>query len=650
MRRLLSILLAILAVAGSVPGPAMAQDPIQVHDGATYWQGQTLTRSDEVPNGATVSVRATTHQFYHEYTAGRGGTVTFDTSDYKAGTYSLRVQGDEIARFHVEVQSLQIATAGVNRDTGHADFDIKTPRAEFDLVVNSSSLSTTELEHAFGNYTTTEADVDGDSRDELVVRDVRRSRQLTGDFADHRDTHTLRFDVLDTGAAAKATVSVGWPNYQQVALLDDRIVDHRGDIVPLRIALPDTDSARLNLGSEQVHYVVNASVSDTDGDNRVTVYLHTEAMGQAGRTLSADGGSVAVRNETELSGQIDTAEYPVSVVDGNGNNDDLATLALERGESKRALSYTYPKGDHPESLLAVRDGSRDRTVVDNESIALVYEVSGVYSSLEDASADDLADGVDGIRLEVAGERKMNANRRPSLDVGDGSLYIRPDEETLAVVLDTSDVQAAPDSTYNATLSFEGRDLENLTTAFTVQAPDASFESPMPPAQTLIRGETVYETGSTVSVGIYARGGNIQQSRTVDVAENGRFQAPIDLRALAGESIHVRLKDGTEWREIPVREGVSMTTTTTTTTTQTTTTPATTRQTSTARETTTTAQATATPPTTTATTTTAAGNTTVETAVGVPDPENGLLSGLSSILGFGVVVIGGALVLVNRIAD
>lgn len=654
MHRLLSILLATLILAGAVPGPAVAQDTVQLHDGATYWQGQTLERGDGIPNGATVAVRATTHQHYREYSAGRDGTITFDTSDYGPGTYSLRVQGEEVARFHIEVQSLTMATETVDPDTGHANFTVQTPRAQFDLVVNSSSLTTTELEHIFEDYTTTETDVDDDSRDELVIRDVRRSQPLQGDFANHRGTHTLHFDVLDTGAAAKAKVEVGWPQYQQVALLDDQLVDHHGDIVPIRIALSKTDTARLNIGSPKVNYVLNATVRDTNGDNRVTVYLHTPEMGQPERALSADSGTVSVLNETQLSGTADPAEYPVAVVDQNGNHDDVATLNLQHGESKQAYSYSYPRGEHPASMLGVQDGVRDAVVVDNESIALVYQVSGIYSTLEDADAGDLANGIHGIQLEIVGERQMNANERPTLDVDEGDLIVKPEAEMFALVLDTEAVQATPGSEYNATLRFKGRDLEPLSTAFTVESPEVSFERPLPAAQTAIRGQTNYEPGSTVSLEIYGRDGAIQQSRTLEVGESGGFSAPVDVRTLAGESLSVQLASVGEWRELPVREDAATMTTqkTTVQTTAAATTPASTtaQQGETVRETTTTAAVQTTFIPSNATTTTAGQNQTLAATTSAPNPESGLLSGLWSILGWGVLVVGGGLVLVNRIAD
>lgn len=655
MKRVLALSLAALAVLATLPGGVAAQPTKTVHDGATYWQGQTLERSDGVPNGATVSVRATTHQYYREYSAGRDGTVQFDTDGYKPGTYSLRRQGEEIARFHIEVQSIKIATESVDHDTGTVNFTVQTPRAKSDIIVNTSSLTNTQLEHIFNAYTTTEKDVDGDNRDEVIVRDVRRDQPLTGDFTDSRGTHTLRFDVLDTDAAARAKVSVGWPSYQEVALLDNENVEHRGDIVPIRIALPDTKTARLNIGKKNVNYVLNASVTDSDGDNRVTVYLDTTEMGQSGQPLTASGGDVGVLNETRLSGRIDTAEYPVSVVDGNGNNDDSATLSLKHGQSKTTNSYTYPKGETPESLLAVQDGSRGSTVVENQSIALVYEVSGVYSTLRDATAGDLADGIDGIQLRIVGEAGMNQNERPALDVREGDLLVHPDKDTLVLVLDTSDVQAPEGSDWTATLSFDGRDLENLSTTFTVQPVTASFKTPLPPARTHIRGHTNYETGSTVTLGIYGRGGSIQQSRHVKVGEDGAFKAPVDLRTLDGESLHVRLRSHREWQELKVRDSAETVTTATTaasthTTTAETPTPTTTVPTTTTVETSTT-------PTTYTPTTTASWENdsrvswnNESTTTSRPSPDSGLLSGLGSTLGIGVAVVLVGLVLGNRIAD
>ncbi len=345
----------------------------------------------------------------------------------------------------------------------------------------------------------------------------------------------------------------------------------------------------------------------------------------------------------------------MTVVDGNGNNDDYAALHLKEGESKQALSYSYLKDEHPGSLLAVRDGTKSTTVIENESIALVYEVSGVYSALDGATASDLADGIDGIQLQIVGEAGMNEDERPRLDVGMGDLLVRPDEETVALVLDTSDVQASPGSEWTATMRFNGRDYENLTTTFTVAPVAASFESPLPPARTAIRGQTNYQTGSTVTLGIWARDGNIKQSRQITVGENGRITAPIDLRSLTGGTVQVRVKAAQDWHRIPVRKDATTTTATTTTTTTTakptaTTASQTATQTPTTQQTTTTtATDTATPATATATAT-AAENATGATTTAGPNPKGGLLSGMTSILGWGVVVLGGGLVLANRIAD
>lgn len=236
------------------------------------------------------------------------------------------------------------------------------------------------------------------------------------------------------------------------------------------------------------------------------------------------------------------------------------------------------------------------------------------------------------------------------------------------MLDTEAVSARPGSEYNAPLSFDGdRGLESLTASFTVQEPAVWFDRPLPAARTQIRGGTIYENGSTVTLGIWARGGDIRQSRTVQVDRDGGFTAPVDVQALAGESIHVRLESVGDWRKIPVRDGAEVATTTTTTTTTTTAaavettavTASTTRQTTTpARETTTTARTTptarnaSTTPTAAATAGVGGGERalTATTTGGVSDPDAGLLSGLWSTVGWGVVAVGGALVAANRIAD
>ncbi|WP_089814360.1 BGTF surface domain-containing protein [Halomicrobium zhouii] len=208
------------------------------------------------------------------------------------------------------------------------------------------------------------------------------------------------------------------------------VTDEETAYVP--VTLGDADAATLVVGSKDVNYVVNATVRDGNGDDRVGVLFDAAAAGTDGRTLTVANESdelTVTDPEPDLGDSIDPADYDTRLYEGDtatGKPDDVGVLVVrESGPGdgdqpalEKSVLRTSP-GDV--ASLPIHLGSEYAAVVTIGSDADNY---GIAARVTDGDGDDRV--VLRFRTDNAG------TDRPTLDVEgtDDDLTITDPEPSL----------------------------------------------------------------------------------------------------------------------------------------------------------------------------------------------------------------------------
>lgn len=116
----------------------------------------------------------------------------------------------------------------------------------------------------------------------------------------------------------------------------------------MTVTLTDTDTARLQVGSESAGYTVNATLVDENGDGEVAVEFVVPNAGTDEATLVADSDT-AVRNVSESEFQdppLATGAYRLTASATGDQPSDVARLTIvEAGQSTADVTTTYAPTD-----------------------------------------------------------------------------------------------------------------------------------------------------------------------------------------------------------------------------------------------------------------------------------------------------------------
>ncbi|WP_254280001.1 BGTF surface domain-containing protein [Haloarcula marina] len=144
----------------------------------------------------------------------------------------------------------------------------------------------------------------------------------------------------------------------------------QGEVAAIPVATGETGTAVFSFGSESVNYLVNASVTDGDGDG-VTVLFDTANAGTDGETLSvadADDSLTVTREETELPSTLDPYSYEYRVFYGDDTDGGPDTGGTVRVEANDSTESNFDVDDDPtlgfeRSVYTARQGETVRMPV-----------------------------------------------------------------------------------------------------------------------------------------------------------------------------------------------------------------------------------------------------------------------------------------------
>jgi PGF-CTERM protein/surface glycoprotein (TIGR04207 family) len=544
----LSALLVFSVFAGTMAlsGAAAAQDAPNettetLVDGDVVFVGQTVTYEDTGADESGYTLVDSEGNFVREYAAGQI-TINIDGEEIDEGSYTLRTQGaDTEIDFTVATQTLSAEFDGED------SLDLNSNRGTYFVTVSSGDVD--------GNVSDVFAE--GDALDEVdgfqLEVPSNGSLNLADDLGLEGGEYDFSVEVVDTGVTADATLGVGVTPDSDAEFTQSVYEGTRGDIVEIGVEFSGaTDSANVTLGSDDVNYVADFTVTDGDGDGEATIVFNTyETLNGAAAFSASSGDSVDVGNATSLDSIISSeAAYDLSA-SVDGEETDVATLAINEGSIDSFEISTAPGavfGD-AETVSDVENVSSDSdTVAAGDVVVHRLEATGIFGAV--TSAGGVQDFIqsDDAQLTLS-ETSSGPNAEPASAVlddsgaynvvtdGEGVVYVNVDSSQLdtdtfepgqelqvELTLNASSNLVAEQTSLNDTFSLVPR-----TAAFaTEEIDDTDTIVVRAENNTTITGETSVAPGTEFNVRVRSTGDNpFLLDDDVTVQEDGTFAAEFD---------------------------------------------------------------------------------------------------------------------------
>lgn len=551
--------------AAGVAGTDRAVQPgdAEVTDEGTYFVGQVLW-TDAFDPGDDVTLRRADGSLVTDVPVDEDGVATVRTAGRVPGKYVVRAPGGPELAFELVAQEFGVsapqAVAATGPDTS-GTFVVASNRERYRAAVSSPGLSASDLRSLFGTGNRTDADGDGEA--ELVV-DAGVETELAADFSGlDPGTYTFTFDVTDAAASDSVTVEVlaADPGRAQFLTESKVVVEERGDVARIPLALENAERATLTVGSDRTNWAVRLTAVDADGDGTVAVLLNTDLAGRVDDPALAFGaaGGDRVESVTRTAGapfsnpdrRLAGGSYPLFLAVG-GNESDVATLQLrDPGAVERSVRVGRARGDLPERAVVGNASAGTLELGSNVTVAagdyLVAElrVAGVFGAI--AAADDPSERPEGVSLRV-GEVTPGDNEDPdAVDPGNFTVVPRPGSDRILLVADAGHPDFETGTTYRVTLTVtddnpyvdatvsRSATFRVVPRRLTVDAPGGRVRVSAVEDST-VAGTTTLADGTPVTVTVRSNGTATEdaepflRSRTV-VARDGTWSATFDFASV-----------------------------------------------------------------------------------------------------------------------
>jgi PGF-CTERM protein len=390
-----------------------------LQSGGTFYQGQQLVANDAGTNAQYELYELDTSEdnnvgaFVRELNANRNGQIGVDTSTLEGRYIVLNNAGNTVSfgnstttrspgntsngsfgaaavgdGFTVEIQTLDAEFQQDNIPAdGLVDYRVDSNREEYTAVLTpqNDNITAEELNDTLTRTGTevVEFDADGDGTDEEHVRfDVtRQSSVLTFDFSEVSATGEIDVatTVVDTGVSDSDSLGVGTGAEADVRIIDiqtgdDRtqIRQDRGDFIRFGLELTNTDTATVQFGSEDLNYVANVTVEDTEEDDRVNLTVNTFYAGR----------------DTNINDNIDEP-FEFVDFDGDGDNiDDQPVFEVDNGGTILDIEVTEP--DQVSDVSDIESDPSDGTFLTDVLEPANYPIEAYVGESTEGRADDNA--------------------------------------------------------------------------------------------------------------------------------------------------------------------------------------------------------------------------------------------------------------------
>ncbi|WP_135821405.1 BGTF surface domain-containing protein [Halostella litorea] len=322
------------------------------------------------------------------------------------------------------------------------------------------------------------------------------------------------------------------------------VTEQRGDVAVVTVFLQDTNAATLTVGSQEVYYETQVRVRDGDGDGRVRVRINLHhANGWTGASANevysaADGSDSvdATRRTESLDSPLDAGDYGMELsIDGSPT--DVGTLRLEGRSTGPSDTFVAPSDVDPSDRQAVLSSATQREEVAREDLVVVgVQASGVFGYVD--SADDLADGTQGVSLEIVQANPPANQGAKRIPISEGTVHAFPENDLLLFAVDTSASDVAPDEEYESRFVVTDDNpytdsTQTSSTTFTVRERTAWFpDSPIrvePERGQTIRGASTVAPGTELTLRLESQDDldPFIKDPTVTVGSDGQFSTAVD---------------------------------------------------------------------------------------------------------------------------
>ncbi|MFC4553147.1 MULTISPECIES: BGTF surface domain-containing protein [Halorussus] len=664
---LLTTLLVVATVTAGFTGAVQsqrtnAQDQAQgevqtapLSSGEVYWQGQYLQFSAGQDNAGQVwAIRrvqdGNVGQLATEVLLDGSGSAVVGTTNLD-GQYVVVNQNNEPvvfqngtaqtagsvseASFEVATQTLNASFADstvTNDDSQDArtDLRLQSNRAGYQVVLSSDQLSPSQLQSVF-------SDVEVRDGRAVVTRNASSDAVFDANFTGiSPGDYEVTVATADGTAQDTAAISVREPAEGSASLQNQTVVEQRGDVARFNVTFNGTDRATVKLGSRQVNYLSQFTVTDQDGDGTATVLVNTYTAGQdanaSGISVAGEDGLSNFRMLTDpIPGRLDAVNYPIQLSVG-AQTTGVGVLQLQNRSSDSIQVWTAPDQESVGNVGQITEvASQSDTVAYQDWAIVQVQASGLYGYVQNVS--DLNNETTGLSMNLTRVGEINVPDQ-EVPLDQANLIVDESGNQFFLVVDSNTLE--PNATYRAnfTVSEENPyvargNSTTLSTNFTVVPRNVTIDDATPPAtaNATVSGSSTLAPGTELTLVAESTGGTpFFQRTTTEVGQNGSWQATFDLSDVPqGTNFTVRVEEAnaSEIGAVGGGQGGAQQTTTAAGTTQATTTAAGT----TAAE------------TTTAATTTAAGTT--ETTVAALSSLAGTGLSVSHLLAIATLLAGAA---------
>jgi PGF-CTERM protein len=358
------------------------------------------------------------------------GNQTYGTpgvEEQRIGSGGNTQQDEEVedASFEIAVQSLSTAFQENEVTQDETFLDVTSNRGNYNVTVTADGISSSTIVDIFDDELEADrGDEDNDgslrydlggsatdvyeSDDGVVLRVRKQNANITANFSgvDTGD-YTFEFDVNDTDASASDSVS-----NTEAADIDARfrqsvVPGAVGDNVAIPITLTNTDSAKVNIGYNDVNFNTTFTIEDGDDNGVVTVNANLYAMGNPNLLSNSNPALATVQaNQPHINSNQDAAAYLATQnaieaddEDDTVSNVNLTTYGNNAGSVEAIDNPPLDPGAYDMNITTGYDNNLNPSAGNERAVGTlsIVEASteGMQSwTLPDADFDDLSDETD----------------------------------------------------------------------------------------------------------------------------------------------------------------------------------------------------------------------------------------------------------------
>jgi PGF-CTERM protein/surface glycoprotein (TIGR04207 family) len=265
---------------------------------------------------------------------------------------------------------------------------------EFRLKRNGNYVDDDRIDNGDNNQT---ARIGGDGDVEFGY-EVDREGNYTMEVVD------VATDISDESRPTVVTKVSGDASFADTVVSEDR-----GDVARITVNLQNREEVDVNIGSEDLNYLVNLNVEDDDEDGQVVILFNTYAPNESSSFEANDDDDEVTLNRTVVGvgSPLASASYEMNITTGGVRAADepdidelnVGTLSLTDRATTGARTWVAPEGatleeaDDVTAYVEAGNLTRDSTIAERDLVVVEIQASGVFGALNDTNSGNATDAL-----------------------------------------------------------------------------------------------------------------------------------------------------------------------------------------------------------------------------------------------------------------